>query len=453
MSKSKEEDILQLIADSVIQPFDRFFDREATSGIILIVVTVAAMIIANSPLGDAYYHLWETPIGFTIGSFSLEKSLHHWINDGLMSIFFFLVGLEIKREVLVGELASPRQAIFPIAAALGGMIVPALFYILFNFGGPGEGGWAIPMATDIAFALGCLALLGKGIPKGILIFLTALAIIDDLGGILVIALFYTDQLSVAALVDVVALLIVSIMLNRLGVRKTFPYVLVGIFLWLALLKSGVHTTVAGILLAMTIPASTAIRHSEFVKKIEEQLNSLTGNLEGVLSCPLELKEADKQAVILSLEKACSDAEAPLEHIEHSLQPWVVYLIIPIFAFSNAGVRLDFGNLSAVLANPVFLGTTLGLVVGKQIGVFSFAWLAVKSGLASLPQGVNWGHIYGVSILSGIGFTMSLFIGALAFEGNELLETAKLGTLIASLLSGILGYVVLKKVIAKGNNNK
>ena len=441
MSKIKEEDILQLIADSLVKPFDRFFDREATSGIILIISAVAAMMIANSPLGDAYHHLWEMPIGISIGSFSLEKSLHHWINDGLMSIFFFLVGLEIKREVLVGELSSPRQAIFPIAAALGGMIVPALFYILFNFGKPGEAGWAIPMATDIAFALGCLALLGKGVPQGILIFLTALAIIDDLGGILVIALFYTDQLSVAALVEAGILLMVSVMLNRLGVRKTFPYVLVGIFLWLALLKSGIHTTVAGILLAMTIPASTAIRHSEFIRKIEEQLNSLRG-------CG-ELEECDKQAAIQSLEKACSDAEAPLEHIEHSLHPWVIYLIMPIFAFANAGVRLDFGNLSAVLADPVFLGIIFGLVAGKQIGVFSFAWLAVKTGLASLPQGVSWGHIYGVSILSGIGFTMSLFIGALAFEGNELLEMAKLGTLIASLLSGVLGYMVLKKIIAKG----
>ena len=450
MSKVKEEDILQLIADSVIQPFDRFFDREATSGVILIIAAVAAMIIANSPWGDAYHHLWEMPISISIGSFSLEKSLHHWINDGLMSIFFFLVGLEIKREVLVGELASPRQAIFPIAAALGGMIVPALFYISFNMGRPGEAGWAIPMATDIAFALGCLALLGKGVPQGILIFLTALAIVDDLGGILVIALFYTDQLSVTALVEAVVLLIVSIMLNRLGVRKTLPYVIVGIFLWLALLKSGIHATVAGILLAMTIPASTAIRHSEFIKKIEEQLNVLKGKEEGALSYPLKLEEAEKQVVILSLEKACSDAEAPLEHIEHSLQPWVAYLIMPIFAFSNAGVRFDFGKLSAVLADPVFLGITFGLVAGKQIGVFSFAWLTVKSGLASLPQGVGWGHIYGVSILSGIGFTMSLFIGALAFEGNELLEMAKLGTLIASLLSGVLGYAVLKKVIGKEN---
>ncbi|MDT8318635.1 MAG: Na+/H+ antiporter NhaA [bacterium] len=441
MRKSKQEELMQLISDSIIKPFDRFFDREAYSGIILILAAAAAMVIANSPLGDAYHHLWEIPMGISIGPFSLEKSLHHWINDGLMAIFFFLVGLEIKREVLVGELSSLRQAALPIAAALGGMIVPALFYISFNLGKPGAMGWAIPMATDIAFALGCLALLGRGVPTGLLIFLTALAIVDDLGGILVISLFYTDQLSIAALIKAGILLMASFMLNRLGVRKTFPYVLLGIFLWLALLKSGIHSTVAGILLAMTIPASTAIRHSEFINKIEEQLKSLRG-------CG-EVEECDKQAVIQSLEQACSDAEAPLEHIEHSIHPWVVYLIMPIFAFSNAGVRLDFGSLAVVLADPVFLGTIFGLVAGKQIGVFSFAWLSVRTGLASLPKGVRWGHIYGVSILSGIGFTMSLFIAALAFEGSDLLEMAKLGILIASLLSGVLGYAVLKKLIAKG----
>lgn len=449
MDRNKQDEWIKSIADSIVRPFERFFKREATSGIILMLAAAAAMIIANSPLYSAYHHLWETRIGFSIGSFTLEKSLHHWINDGLMSIFFFVVGLEIKREVLVGELASLRQAALPIAAALGGMIVPAAFYILFNAGSPGASGWAIPMATDIAFALGCLALLGKGVPSGILIFLTALAIVDDLGGILVIALFYTDQLSVSALIEAFILLGISFLMNRSGVRATFPYVIVGLFLWFALLKSGIHATVAGILLAMTIPASTAIRHSEFIRKIEEQLLHLQGNKEGATHCALELDEAEKQSVIQSLEKACSDAEAPLEHIEHSLHPWVVYLIMPLFAFANAGVKLDFGSLSSVVANPVFLGTIFGLVAGKQIGVFFFSWLTVKAGLASLPEGVRWGHIYGVSILAGIGFTMSLFIGNLAFLDNQtMLETAKLGVLAASILSGILGLAILKKVMAK-----
>lgn len=446
MDRNTQDEWIKVITESVVRPFERFFKREATSGIILMLAAAAAMVIANSPLHDAYHHLWETKLGISIGSFSLEKSLHHWINDGLMAIFFFLVGLEIKREVLCGELASPRQAALPIAAAIGGMVLPAAFYLLFNAGKPGAAGWAIPMATDIAFALGCLALLGKGIPSGILIFLTALAIVDDLGGILVIALFYTDQLSVSSLIEALILLGFSFMMNRFGVRKTFPYVLVGLFLWFALLKSGIHATVAGILLALTIPASTAIRHSEFIRKIEEQLNFLQGRNKTASHCPLELGEAEKQSVIQSLEQAISDAEAPLEHIEHSLHPWVVYLIMPLFAFANAGVKLDFASLSSAVANPVFLGTIFGLVAGKQIGVFLFSWLTVKSGFASLPEGVRWSHIYGVSILAGIGFTMSLFIGNLAFsEDLAMLETAKLGILAASILSGILGLAVLKKV--------
>ncbi|MDH3973104.1 MAG: Na+/H+ antiporter NhaA [Deltaproteobacteria bacterium] len=446
MNRNSQDELIKKITESVIRPFERFFKREATSGIILILAAAAAMIIANSPLHDAYHHLWETSLGFSLGSFTLEKSLHHWINDGLMAIFFFVVGLEIKREILIGELASPRKAALPIAAAIGGMVMPAAFYIFLNTGKAGAPGWAIPMATDIAFALGCLALLGKGIPSGILIFLTALAIVDDLGGILVIALFYTDQLSISALIEALILLALSFMMNRFGVRKTFPYVLVGLFLWLALLKSGIHATVAGILLAMTIPASTAIRHSEFIRKIEEQLCFLQGKDENASYCALELDEAEKQSVIQSLEQAISDAEAPLEHIEHSLHPWVIYLIMPLFAFANAGLKLDMESLTGSLAHPVFLGTILGLVAGKQIGIFLFSWLTVKSGIASLPEGVRWSHIYGVSILAGIGFTMSLFIGNLAFHDNQaMLETAKLGILVASILSGILGMLVLKKV--------
>lgn len=449
MNRNAQDEWIKLITESVVRPFERFFKREATSGIVLMLAAAAAMFIANSPLHDDYHHLWEMSLGISIGPFQLEKSLHHWINDGLMAIFFFLVGLEIKREVLSGELASPRQAALPIAAALGGMLAPAIFYILINDGGPGTAGWAIPMATDIAFALGCLALLGKGVPSGILIFLTALAIVDDLGGILVIALFFTDQLSIMALFNALLLLVFSFMMNRLGVRATFPYVLVGIFLWLALLKSGIHATVAGILLAMTIPASTAIRHSEFIRKIDEQLHYLQDKQRKSSQATFELDEAEKQSVIQSLEKAISDAEAPLEHIEHSLHPWVVYLIMPLFAFANAGVRLDFSSLSMALANPVFLGIIFGLVAGKQTGVFLFSWLTVKTGLASLPVGVRWSHIYGVSILAGIGFTMSLFIGNLAFHNDQaLLETAKLGILTASIVSGIAGLAVLKTVTCK-----
>lgn len=430
---------------TIIWPFQKFFSTEAKGGILLIIATLSAVFLANSPLSDAYHRVWNIQIGVSIGKFHLTKDLHLWINEGLMAIFFFLVGLEIKREILVGELSSLRHALLPIAAALGGMVVPSAIYILFNAGGYGESGWGIPMATDIAFAIGCLAILGRRIPPTLLVFLTALAIVDDLGGIFVIAFFYTEDLNVTPLMWGIGLVGLSFGLNRMGVRRTLPYILIGIGLWIVFLKSGIHATVAGVILAMTIPATRIISHSEFIKRVEEQLKFMKGQSHNSRFCPLELDHEAQQAVVEALEDACHGAGAPLQHIEHHLHPWVTYVIVPLFAFANAGVEFDLSVFGASLFDPIVIGIIGGLVVGKQIGIFSFTWLAVRSGICKLPAGTKWGHIYGVSLLGGIGFTMSLFIATLAFTDPHLLEKAKIGVFIASAISAVGGLSVLRWV--------
>lgn len=447
MSNYLQPTKLEDFATAVSRPFFRFFKVEALGGIVLLISALAAIIIANSPLSDWYHHFWETRIGLNIGVFKLDKSLHHWINDGLMTIFFFLVGLELKREFLVGELKTIKQASLPLAAAVGGMVVPALFFVAVNYHSPQNiDGWGIPMATDIAFALGCLALLGRGVPPQIIVFLTALAIVDDLGGILVIAIFYTEQISYLALIYALFFISISFVINKLGVTKTMPYVLIGIAMWLALLKSGVHATVGGVLLALTIPAVTRINYSEFVKIVERQIARLTCRDKEF--CLTVFDENNKQSIIHKLVDACFHVEAPLQRIEHSLHPWVTFLIMPVFAFANAGVTIDFSTVGEVVFSKLALGIIVGLVVGKQIGVFGFTWLVVKAKFAVLPKGVNWGHIYGVSWLSGIGFTMSLFITTLAFKDPAFIETAKIAILIASVMAGAVGYFILKKVIQK-----
>lgn len=447
MSNYLQPTPLEDFATAVSKPFLRFFKIEALGGIILLVSALAAIVIANSPLSGWYHHFWETRIGINIGVFSLEKTLHHWINDGLMTVFFFLVGLELKREFLVGELKSLRQASLPLAAAVGGMVVPALIFIAVNYHSPQNmQGWGVPMATDIAFALGCLALLGRGVPPQIVVFLTALAIVDDLGGILVIAIFYTEKISYIALFYALLFISTSFVINRLGVTKTLPYVIIGIAMWLALLKSGIHATVGGVLLALTIPAVTRINYSEFVKIVGRQISKLSGDDKTLTST--KFSENNKQSIIHRLVDVCFHAEAPLQRIEHSLHPWVTYIIMPIFAFSNAGVTIDFSTVGEVVFSKLSLGVILGLVVGKQIGIFGFSWLAVKAKLATLPKGVTWGHIYGISWLGGIGFTMSLFIASLAFSDSEAIETTKLGILVASIIAGIVGYFTLKRVMRK-----
>lgn len=426
----------------ILSPFSRFARTESAGGIVLIACTLVAIGWANSPWAQSYHHFWETELSLRWGQHALRYSLHHWINDGLMAVFFFLVGLEIKREFLVGELASMKRAALPIAAALGGMVVPALIYAGLNVGTEGQRGWGIPMATDIAFALGVLALLGPRTPLALKVFLAALAIVDDLGAVLVIAVFYTADIAWSALGIGALILAALIVANRLGARSPLIYVGLGWALWVAFLLSGVHATVAGVLLAMTIPARTRIDTTEFLDRGRRLLDHFdVAGEEG----PDVLTNKGQQAAIQEMENLCEAAQAPLQRIEHELHYWVAFGIIPLFALSNAGVHLG-GNLAAAFAHPVTLGVTLGLVIGKPIGISLFAWLAVKARMAVLPDGIGWRAIGGVSLLGGIGFTMSLFISALAFPDHpELNEEAKIGIFAASVVAGILGWLALRNL--------
>lgn len=383
----------------VLRPFQEFAALEASGGILLFACAVVALLWANSPFRAAYETLWHTKLSVFVGDAGLSKPLFLWVNDGLMAVFFFVVGLEIKRELLTGELKSPRQAALPLAAALGGMFVPAGIYAALNAGTPGAAGWGIPMATDIAFALGVLSLLGSRAPMALKVFLTALAIIDDLGAVLVIAFFYTAEISATSLSLAAGLLAVLFLLNRAGFHNCGVYAFVGFWLWLAILKSGVHATIAGVLIALTIPAD---------------------------------QDPEEEAESSSL----------LYRLEHALHPWVTFLILPLFALANAGVVLS-GEAFSRLVQPVSLGVFFGLVVGKPVGIFLFTWLAVRAKLTLLPAGVSWGHIVGAGMLAGIGFTMSLFINALAFGESEFNAMAKMSILLASAVSAIVGSLTLR----------
>ncbi|RMF56860.1 MAG: Na+/H+ antiporter NhaA, partial [Bacteroidetes bacterium] len=408
-------------ANRLFRPFQRFFEQEAAGGILLLVCAVIALLWANSPFSESYFSLWETLVTVGVGGFVISKPLLLWINDGLMAIFFFVVGLEIKREVLVGELSSPKAAALAVAAAFGGMVVPAALYTLLNAGTDGASGWGIPMATDIAFALGVLALLGSRAPLALKVFLTALAIVDDLGAVLVIALFYTAEISWGALGAGAGALVALVAANRLRIQRPAVYVVLGIALWVAFLKSGIHATVAGVLLALTIPARRRLDTHEFLARGNELLRVFARDVRPGKTEP----STDQRDALHALEVTCRQAETPLIRMEHALHGWVAFLIIPLFALANAGVALG-GDLGAAFGNRVTLGIVLGLFVGKQIGVTGFAWLAVRLGWAALPAGVTWRQIYGVSFLCGIGFTMSLFIANLAFAEAALLDSAKVG---------------------------
>jgi NhaA family Na+:H+ antiporter len=377
-----------------------FLQSEALGGYVLMAAALAALLIANSPAAPLYFDALGTKLGFQTGPVVLRETVLHWINDGLMAVFFLLVGLEIKREVLDGQLRGAARIVLPGIAALGGMLVPALIYVLINLGNPDTlRGWAIPAATDIAFALGILALLGSRVPTSLKIFLTALAILDDLGAIVIIALFYTSQLNVFALVMAGALLVCLLCLNRAGVLRLTPYLLIGAVLWYFVLKSGVHATLAGVALALTIP--------------------------------LRPRNAGQP-----------QAHSPLHDLEHALHKPVALLIVPVFGFANAGVSFAGMGLDS-LAQPVPLGVALGLFLGKQLGVFGFAWLAIKTGVASLPRHASFTQLYGVALLCGIGFTMSLFIGALAFTDAATVDATKIGVLTGSLASAVAGFLLLR----------
>jgi Na+:H+ antiporter, NhaA family len=435
--------------EKIVRPFQEFADKASSGGILLIAAAVVALVWANSPWGNSYAELWGTKLSVGLGNLSLEKDLTHWINDGLMAVFFLLVGLEIKREILVGELSSPRRAALPIAAAMGGAVLPAVIYVAINFGTEGISGWGIPMATDIAFALGVLALLGERAPLGLKVFLTALAIVDDIVAVMIIALFYTSDVSWGALLVGAAFLIALIAANLAGVGKPVVYGLLGIGLWLAFLQSGVHATIAGVLLAMTVPASSFIDTGEFLRRSRGLLDHFEQSGQRGDSV---LRNEERQGILHALNSANEEVEPPLQEMEHALHPWVVFAIMPLFALANAGVVLN-ENFAATLLNPVSVGVMAGLLLGKQFGIALFAWLAVKSGISELPGGITWHHIYGAGWLGGIGFTMSLFISDLAFTNSPLLDVAKLGILAASLVAGVGGWIILRGASASGPSER
>jgi NhaA family Na+:H+ antiporter len=412
---------------------------QASSGIVLVVVAVIALVWANSPWYHSYEELFETHITIGFGRWALNESLHYWINDALMAIFFFVVGLEIKRAVLVGELRSARKAALPIVAAFGGMIVPAILFISLNSSGDGSRGWGIPMATDIAFSLGVLSLLGTRVPLSLKIFLTAFAIIDDLGAVIIIAVFYTGDILWGNLGIGALFLGVLLGISALGIRHPLVYAVVGTIVWLAFLQSGIHATVAGVLVAATIPIRVRVNSDGFLARSRDLLMVFerSGNQEEE-----EQTSSTQRAIIQELEETVQQMESPLQRFEHALQPWVAFAIMPLFALANAGVRIE-GDFLDALTHPVTIGIILGLVIGKQVGVTLFAWAAVRFGLAALPYGVTWRQMYGVAILGGIGFTMSLFITSLAFVDGGLNAEAKIGILLGSAISGVIGYLVLR----------
>ena len=425
-------------ATVLIRPFQQFVRMESAGGILLLAMTVIALVWANSPAAPAYFAIRDSALTVDAGVLAVSKPLLLWINDGLMAVFFFVVGLEIKREVLVGELAEPRKAALSLAGAVGGMLVPAAIYAALNRGGAGEAGWGIPMATDIAFALGVLALLGSRVPVGLKVFVTAVAIVDDLGAVLVIAFFYTAAVSPVALGLAAAFFVSLLVLNRAGVRLTWPYALLGVGLWLALLKSGLHATLAGVLLALTIPARRRIDVPEFVHRAERYLAAFRKDPTGQEAQPT----ADQQDALHSLQFAARELETPLQRLEHALHPWVAFLVVPVFALANAGVALGGAGGVRALLGPVTIGVALGLILGKPVGILTFAWLSTRLGLATLPAGVDWRQIGGVSLLCGIGFTMSLFIAGLALGDAALLDAAKIGILAGSLVAGVAGAAML-----------
>ncbi len=427
--------------EKLFTPFEHFIHDQTTTGLVLAFATLLALFLANSPWNEAYKHFFHTEIGFSIGSWRVYHSLHHWINDGLMAIFFFVVGLEIKREFLTGELSSVKNAILPILAAIGGMIVPALIYTSINYGKIGQNGWGIPMATDIAFAISAMVLLGKRVPKSLFTFLVALAIVDDLGAVLVIALFYTSDLNLLALLYSMLFFGGMLLLNLFGVRNFTSYFLLSLGMWFFMLDSGIHATIAGVLAALAIPSKPEKNPLEFSKETKKLLEEFERY---PIATDLTLHERHK-AILQNIKDKINSITSPAARLEHSLHLPVSLLIIPIFALANAGITVDFGSLTELLQTPIALGVIAGLLIGKTVGIAGTALLASKIGIAKLPDGSSIMQVLGVAFLGGIGFTMSIFVSDLAFYENEALVTqAKAGILAASLLAGIIGTLILKK---------
>jgi NhaA family Na+:H+ antiporter len=425
-----------LFQSIVLDPIRAFTRLQAAGGIVLFGAALAAFVLANSPWHGQFERLWTTPVQVTFGRLGFHASLRQFIDDGLMTIFFFVVGMEIKRELVEGELRHLRQALLPAIGAAGGVLLPAILFLAFNRGTPGERGWAVPMATDIAFSIGCIVLLGKRVPRALLVFVTALAIFDDIAGILVIALFYGGGLSVAGLGGLLLPALVVLAAGRLGVESWLVYALSGVAMWIAFHHAGVHGTMAGVLLGLLIPAVSR-------RSVREVLGEVRRH--SVLT--LEVSDSLDTSDLLYLRDEVRDAVPPLQRFENALHPWVAFLIMPLFALANSGVSVA-GMTAADLTAPVFLGVALGLFLGKQLGIFAFTWAAVKVGAADVPGGASWSRVYGVAMVAGIGFTVALFIANLAFVADrELLQQARLGVLLGSLASGVSGMLVLRALPA------
>ncbi len=422
----------------IIGPFQEFFKKLVSGSFLLLIAVVAAIIWAN--ISASYGSFWATELSLEIGDIHISKSLIHWIDEALMTLFFFTVGLEIKREILVGELATFKKALLPVSAAIGGMLIPALIYMAFNYGTPTSNGWGIPMATDIAFSLAILAILGNRVPMGTRIFLTAFAIADDLGAVLIIAIFYTQTISWNYLLIAAFFLCALAVANYLWVRMTVVYAILGIGVWIAVLCSGVHATVAGVLVALFIPAKGKYDTQTFINKVKSYINSFECQEDGCGYTILLNKH--HQNAVQSIELACHEVETPLRRLEYGLNPWVAFLILPLFALANSGVAMDNIDVARALMHPVSLGIFFGLVLGKPIGISLFTYISVKVLKTDLQAGVKWIHIIGASFLGGIGFTMSLFISGLSFTANEIVELSRLSIVFGSIISGAIGLGLL-----------
>ena len=421
-------------------PFEKFLHEQTTTGLVLIVMTVLALGLANSPYAEAYEHFFHMSINFTVGSWELSHTIHHWINDGLMAIFFFVIGLEIKREVSIGELSNVKAAMLPIIAAIGGMIFPALIYLWMNQGLESANGWGIPMATDIAFAISALVLLGNRVSPALVTFLVALAIVDDLGAVMVIAIFYTEQIHMLPLMLAGASFLVLVAFNRFGIHMILPYFIVGLFMWLFMLESGVHATIAGVIAALAIPSKpklSSIGFREDAKVLLDEYHSYP------LDDETGMNERQK-AILMKLQTNMDAIGTPAGRLENSLHLPVALLVIPLFALANAGITMDMASVGTAISEPVSLGIIMGLILGKVIGIFGVSWLAIKMNIATLPERSSMSQLFGVAFLGGIGFTMSIFVAELAFLGSpELIFQAKVGILSASLFAGLFGYIWLR----------
>lgn len=439
MKKNKDHYFREPVLDEIFLPFREFIKKEEAGGFLLFMSTLIAMIWANSPLHDSYHTILHTQLSIAVGSFHVSTTLIHFVNDGLMTLFFFVIGLEIKREMLSGALSTFKQAILPVVAAIGGMLCPAAIFAIFNTGTPGAPGWGIPTATDIAFSLGVLALIGNRIPISLKVFLTAVAVADDIGAIIVISLFYAGKIAWLPVGAAAMLSCCLLLINRMGVKKPTVYAILGLGVWASLVQSGIHATVSGVIVAMFVPVRNTYSFDYFIDNSRDSLKVF----EQSLNTPEDiLNHRQKNSALREIENTRKKVESPLLHMEHTLHPWVTFLIIPMFALANAGVSIP-DNFFSSLLHPVTAGIFFGLILGKQVGIISGVWLMVQFKVSPLPKGLTFRRLYGLSWLCGIGFTMSLLITDIAFESQELIDQSKIAILMASLAAGMIGWLLLR----------